>query len=445
MTQETITPFTEVYQSGGKVIDQEYCGAFQVLITRTQLYIYKNYILHQKQAMAGLQKVIYFERNVCYLVSRTGVIKYDLGLNLEVKRYDIANVLLLKNGYLVAQEAVKYAETGQKKQKFTLFKLTDELKLIKELPFSVRDMVFTYDEQTIIFTTGCDFIIYDLKTEKYNKHKHSKEITCIAISEQDIMALGDITGKITLYYNLRNNTESRVLHWHAQGVRSMAFTADNYLLSGGSESTLVIWQLQSGHKQFIPRLSGEIQRIKINPTDSEYMISLRDNSVLFIDANDTNTRHKIDGFQACYLDENYSSRIGLIQDPKTGEIIMNGSPGKLQIITKKGTTVNQIDLSTRNVIVTDMKKTTLPEITHVSFCSEGKWMVTVEQKLEEINMKFWKFSEETQKYVLNTRIETPHKTRITALAYSPVENLCATTGNDGVFKLWSLTNDCNLF
>jgi WD40 repeat protein len=53
-------------------------------------------------------------------------------------------------------------------------------------------------------------------------------------------------------------------------------------------------------------------------------------------------------------------------------------------------------------------------------------------------LKFWYFEQKTQKYILNTRINTPHSKKLTCIAYSPTQDLLATTGRDGFFKLWEL-------
>jgi hypothetical protein len=49
------------------------------------------------------------------------------------------------------------------------------------------------------------------------------------------------------------------MHWHAQAVSCLSCTEDaGYLLSGGQEGVLVMWQLESGYRQFLPRLGGPI-------------------------------------------------------------------------------------------------------------------------------------------------------------------------------------------
>ena len=57
-------------------------------------------------------------------------------------------------------------------------------------------------------------------------------------------------------------------HWHQQAVGALAFTPDAaYLLSGGAEAVLVLWQLASGTKQFLPRLGGPLRSFDICPSD----------------------------------------------------------------------------------------------------------------------------------------------------------------------------------
>lgn len=58
------------------------------------------------------------------------------------------------------------------------------------------------------------------------------------------------------------------LHWHTHAVGTLGFTPDgSYLLSGGSEAVLVLWQLSSGSKQFLPRLGGPLRGLDVSPAD----------------------------------------------------------------------------------------------------------------------------------------------------------------------------------
>ncbi|KAF2147853.1 WD40 repeat-like protein [Myriangium duriaei CBS 260.36] len=105
------------------------------------------------------------------------------------------------------------------------------------------------------------------------------------------IALGTTTGEIFVYENVLIGDKPsgsslpapRTLHWHREAVGSVKWSRDgNYLISGGAETTLVIWQLATGKKQFLPHLTAEIEQITVSPSGTSYAIQLADNSVMVI-------------------------------------------------------------------------------------------------------------------------------------------------------------------
>lgn len=125
-------------------------------------------------------------------------------------------------------------------------------------------------------------------------------LTCLACHPtEEYFATGDEKGNIRLWYCLHENiaapkadVEKRAptttLHWHAHAVSALAFTPNGaYLLSGGEESVLVIWQIHSGKREFVPRVGAPIQSMAISRTQSgeeEYLLGLADASFVFISA-----------------------------------------------------------------------------------------------------------------------------------------------------------------
>ena len=100
---------------------------------------------------------------------------------------------------------------------------------------------------------------------------------CVAISaDESMIAAGDISGRIQIWRNfgvhvpaivckegqnasLRHQADPSQLrpttmHWHASPVGCLTFSPDGtYLLSGGREGVLVLWLMETGGQNFLPR------------------------------------------------------------------------------------------------------------------------------------------------------------------------------------------------
>ena len=72
--------------------------------------------------------------------------------------------------------------------------------------------------------------------------------------------------------------------WHAHAVGALCFSHDGaYLLSGGLEKVLVIWQLETLDKTFLPRLGGPITHVTRSPSDAAcYALGQQDNAVRLV-------------------------------------------------------------------------------------------------------------------------------------------------------------------
>ena len=89
------------------------------------------------------------------------------------------------------------------------------------------------------------------------------------------------------------------LHWHAHAVTCMAFTKDgNYLLSGGEEAVLVMWQIGTSSKTFLPRLGAPLCQISVSNDSLSYGVSTANNVFRMIEAVDMSVRWSIKGLAA---------------------------------------------------------------------------------------------------------------------------------------------------
>ncbi|KAK2659270.1 hypothetical protein Ddye_005803 [Dipteronia dyeriana] len=133
----------------------------------------------------------------------------------------------------------------------------------------------------------------DTETERVVLRKitlhHTKRMSVLAFHPiQRIVAAGDSTGRILIWRGfgdktfasgegllsgkimlndeekpgVRDNDDAdscTTWHWHSYEVNVLFFSSDGaYLYSGGKEGVLVVWQLDTGKKKFLPRIGSPL-------------------------------------------------------------------------------------------------------------------------------------------------------------------------------------------
>jgi NET1-associated nuclear protein 1 (U3 small nucleolar RNA-associated protein 17) len=138
----------------------------------------------------------------------------------------------------------------------------------------------------------------------FTKFVSPEALTCLAFHpSDDVFSTGDQVGIIRSWYCLHpdlmtkqagveKRAQTTTMHWHAHPVSALTYTPNGaYLLSGGEEAVLVIWQLHSEKKEFVPRVGSPIVSVSVNRTpdhDEEYVLGLADLSFTVISS--TNMR-----------------------------------------------------------------------------------------------------------------------------------------------------------
>ncbi|KAJ3032963.1 hypothetical protein HDV00_006888 [Rhizophlyctis rosea] len=264
-----------------------------------------------------------------------------------------------------------------------------------------------------------------------------EDIQSIAIHPTDgYVAVGEKGGKITSWYCLAlddrslNKPVRTAVHWHADQVNAVTFSSDGtYMLSGGEESVLVIWQLDTKFKDYLPRLGWKIESLAVSPNQQLYAIGLGNNSVLIVGASNLKVRMTVAGIM--------SANIATTPTPKTlpyiphlSSIILPATPGSLQFYSPQTDTHIQTLQTTTTNLTLRSAHVELPQplVTHTAISPSGAWMVTVEKReranvgdvefKEESWLKFWRWSDEDGGFVMNTRVEGPHLGGVTGCVFS---------------------------
>ncbi|KAL2828118.1 WD40-repeat-containing domain protein [Aspergillus pseudoustus] len=280
----------------------------------------------------------------------------------------------------------------------------------------------------------------DLESSSYawREVKLGANITCVDITlttklpEFDL-AVGGADGSILVYHGAlgllgllpgkrdedRKKSTPRRLHWHRDAVTAVHWSRDgNYLISGGHESVMVLWQLDTGRKQFLPHLSSPICNIIVSSSGNSYAVKLADNRVVVLSARELQPLATITGLQLCAraptktpsqagttaLKHLQASRavVAAALHPQHPEQLLITVPASHQLsqldstITTTGTTASVLQtydirsnshiarqaLARTNAttlnISPDGTQIVTPDIKHMSISQDGKWMATVD-------------------------------------------------------------------
>lgn len=337
----------------------------------------------------------------------------------------------------------------------------------------------------------------------------STEITCAhGTLRQDIrpgtsaglrLAVGLADGQIHLFEDLaslfdgKNNTSlpsPRVLHWHRDAVSAVKFSTDGrYLISGGKETVMVLWQLETGKKQYLPHLTSEIERIVVSPAGDRYAVQMGDNSIMVLSTSELKPVANFAGLQM--PTESKNDELGL---PAVAATLHPTQPDQL-LLTVPSTQPKRIeDISARPFIqafdlhnarhisrqaltrnnVTDFnlgpERTPIipPDVAYLAISHDGQCLATVDEwvppasdveflatddesvaeerlKRREVYLKIWQWDAAQSMWTLTTRVDAPHAResknstgagRVLALVSNPSSRGFATVGEDSTVRFW---------
>lgn len=281
-----------------------------------------------------------------------------------------------------------------------------------------------------------------------------KSVSCLAVSNSGVIALGTMQGHISvLYGGSSSGTPKGFLRWHVDAVKSVEFSVDeNYLVSGGTEKVLVFWHLVLDRAQFLPRLSGPIERIFADPNRPDhYSVSLRvsegsfktgvyeilvilglnlvsrlsyspvlptfNNSMRRALNAARKSQHK-NSANAKSINTNITAKIAVHAPTKHLYSAQGSSVQAYDLIRGEQAFVQHIAPQVTTGKVRSEKKLVDPEVKEISFTTDGLWMATFDS-MPSLNfdnlmlkndtsyaLKFWFWSESS--WVLTLKIVDPH-------------------------------------
>ncbi|KAJ3275455.1 WD repeat-containing protein 75 [Terramyces sp. JEL0728] len=365
--------------------------------------------------------------------------------------YVTENITKSKKGKILAIQDVVKKFTSNSQMHLDFAKVFGE-ENYRNLNYGFRYFDINEEKNTAVvvldYRPSCFYVCKFGEYPNVQEFEHSDEISLVKMHPTEpCVVLGDVIGKITFSYCIslmyREEPKTTFFHWHQYEVLSLDISSDgHYMLSGGLEDTLCLWQVQTRHTQFIPRLSSHLINITISPNQMQYSVCLNDNSLVLISASLLEITQTISGLKAATVDKsNYPHSVGLTVDPVSQCLVLNGRPSTLQFYDiARDLNAKEVDLMAHNRVAGD--KIVQPHIRHAAFTAEGDWMVTVDTKSNvefqnETFLNFWKYNESKQAFQVNTRVDKAHMNGINSICLA--STICGTTSDDGTFKLWELS------
>ncbi|GIL68600.1 hypothetical protein Vafri_21848 [Volvox africanus] len=277
------------------------------------------------------------------------------------------------------------------------------------------------------------------------------------------------------------------VHWHAHPVGALAFSEDGtYLLSGGEEGVLVLWHLETNGRSFLPRLGGPILGLQPSPVDpAKYLARLANNVVCVI-----NTATKtvettvlgirlapgvplpppggVNGGAVAVLPARSAAALG----SGSGVLVLSCDNAQLQFYDiARDQHLRLMQVVPRNAISSTESTTSpaapdsggggpvqpAPFVVLLALSPDGSVLATVDVRPDagpygstEACMKFWDSAALVNSgsgskpiggppFILNTRVDEPHRDVVTSLVYHPCQHMVVTTGGSGLdseFKVW---------
>ncbi|KAK2646120.1 hypothetical protein Ddye_021315 [Dipteronia dyeriana] len=335
----------------------------------------------------------------------------------------------------------------------------------------------------------------DTETERVVLRKitlhHTKRMTVHAFHPiQRIVAAGDSTGRILIWRGfgdktfasgeglvggkIMSNDEDKpgvrdnddvdsctTWHWHSSEVNVLFFSSDGaYLYSGGKEGVLVVWQLNTGRKKFLPRIGSPLLYYTVSPDPSLSSISCADNQIHLLKMPSLEILKSISGIKfSCSLLEEYEGfGSGVAFDNSSALVALRTDKYCVQfysLFDDRGISEvkRECRLSERArsplLLVQVCERNHQPGddvtvvVTLVALSQDGSMMSTVEVKLAEegigglVCLKFWASESQNKKFTLSTIIYEPHRDAcISAVAFHPTRRAAVSSSYGGDFKVW---------
>jgi hypothetical protein len=348
------------------------------------------------------------------------------------------------------------------------FKIDKRIHLIEENKGQSNSQTFipffkiNSEGKILLLSYKTKLILHNLITSDSKTIEFQKPLSSGIFLNEDRAVVGDFSGKLHFISNLREKKHLiSTKHWHSHKVSAIETDIHSeYLYTAGEEGVIVIWNLKTEAKSFLPRLSTEIRTLSLSPDNQILCLNCKDQSLKFVNLFNFTVINEYSGLclkkisnkemQSTDLKTNALSdqikpfsvkneNFLLIYNPLTGKIqIMNMTNGKIlstsSLMFKNFTSQTEKEnINYRKLLHVEINKPDLD------------YLVTY----EEINdpqdpnflisfLKFWKVNNLKENFSIDLQFiaENPHSNeKIKSVQF--LNGKCVTVGEKS-FKIWEM-------
>jgi WD40 repeat protein len=301
-----------------------------------------------------------------------------------------------------------------------------------------------------------DVFVFEVKRSALTVRNHKTDVQAAAFHpRRPHLAIGDRSGRIFIWHALDGASSgiTEQMHWHAHGVHSLLFSGEDgsQLLSGGVEDAVVIWQLETRRKVFVPHLGSlGVHCLAASGNGRAYACVCADNSLFVISSHDWRVSRRIMGLRTmgANLLRTYTR---LLASPEDGQcLVFTGKPNTLQWYNVEQDACEH-ELTVLHAAVVPRgrlpvnQKVNVPS--RVELSAFGRlYLATLDVRTgnkrfkvtTERTLKLWRPKSSGLGYELACVVLRPHRKLVSSIAGCLTRDEFCSTSLDGTWKLWRL-------
>ncbi|RHY92173.1 hypothetical protein DYB37_000330 [Aphanomyces astaci] len=265
----------------------------------------------------------------------------------------------------------------------------------------------------------------------------------VTVNRFEHVITGDSMGQMQVWRHLDTagkGLQPSKLHWHAHRVGCVAYSRDgSYVASGGEEFVLVLWHLESGRRQYMPRLSAALSGIATKADGSGYLVACQDNSILSFNPVTNSHEWQKGGLGRVGLSAS-KTLVGrrMVVEPWANTLAVQAKSlvGHIQFYNPlQDRVVATLALTQRNQVSrTDDEAPIRTYASQICFAPAARTMATVTTTLDECVLRFWSRKSDGT-FAMHTDVDMPHGDHVVTATASH-GGVVVTADDHGEFRLW---------